>query len=86
MEERLTINEVIGIIPYITSIPYRKIWIDYDEEVDVIYMNFTYPPRAIGHEEDENGIIKNYDEKGKLVGITIIAAKRFIEKGKGGRS
>ena len=80
MEESATINELLDIIPHITSIPYRKIWIDYDEEVDVLYMNFTYPPQAVGHEEDENGIIKNYDEEGELVGLTIIAAKRFIEK------
>lgn len=80
MEESATINELLDIIPHITSIPYRKIWIDYDEEVDVLYMNFTYPPQAVRHEEDENGIIKNYDEEGELVGLTIIAAKRFIEK------
>ena len=45
MEERVTINEVINIIPCITTIPYRKIWIDYDEKVDVLYINFTTPPR-----------------------------------------
>jgi uncharacterized protein YuzE len=40
-------------------------------------MNFTYPPKAVEHEEEESGIVKNYDEKGNLTGLTIIAAKRF---------
>lgn len=42
-------------------------------------MNFTYPAKAVEHEEDENGIVKNYDEKGNLTGLTIIAAKRFLK-------
>jgi uncharacterized protein YuzE len=28
----------------------RRIWIDYDEDADVLYMNFTYPPKAVEHE------------------------------------
>ena len=79
MEERVTINEVINIIPCITTIPYRKIWIDYDEKVDILYINFTYLPSAVEHEEEENGVVKNYDREGKLVGLTIIGAKRFLK-------
>ena len=46
-------------------------------DVRVPDMNFTYPPKAVEHEEEESGIVKNYDEKGNLTGLTIIAAKRF---------
>jgi len=80
-ELRLNINEVKNIISYVTSIPYRKLWIDYDEEADVLYINFAYPPLAIEHEEDENGIIKNYDETGKLVGLTITYRLRIADCG-----
>ena len=71
--------EIIKIIPHVVKSLQRRIWIDYDEDADVIYMNFTYPPKAVEHEEEVNGIVKNYDEKGKLTGLTIIAAKRFLK-------
>ena len=78
--------EIIKMVPHVVRSTQRKIWIDYDEEADVLYMNFTYPPKAVEHEEDENGIIKNYDENGNLTGLTIIAAKRFLKAKEEGRS
>ena len=78
MEE--AIDEVMDIIPNITSMPYRKIWVDYDEDADVLYINFTYPPEAVEHEEDEGGIIRNYNKRGELVGITVMEARRFGKK------
>ena len=72
-------KDVMGMIPHLTSMPYRRIWADYDKEADILYINFIYPPEAIEHEEDENGIIKNYNEDGDLVGITVIAASRFTK-------
>ncbi len=57
----------------------NKVWIDYDEEADVLYISFIYPPNAVEHEEDETGIIRNYDEKGNLTGLTVIAASRFAK-------
>ncbi|MHA1582846.1 MAG: DUF2283 domain-containing protein [Candidatus Baldrarchaeia archaeon] len=72
--------EVLKIIPHILKSSHKKMWIDYDEEADVIYISFVYPPKAVEHEEDENGIIKNYDKNGNLVGLTIIEAKRFLKE------
>jgi uncharacterized protein YuzE len=66
----------------VIKLPQKKIWIDYDEEADVLYINFVYPPKAVEHEEDENGIIKNYDGKGNFVGLTIISAKRLMAEEK----
>ena len=71
--------EILKIVPHVLKSPYKRIWVDYDEEADVLYINFVYPPNAVEHEEDEDGIVRNYDEKGNLVGLTIIAAKRFIK-------
>lgn len=70
--------ELVKIVPYVLGLHQNKIWIDYDEEADVLYVNFSYPSKSVEHEEDEDGVVRNYDEKGKLVGLTIIGAKRFI--------
>jgi len=71
--------EIVKMVPHVIRSMQRRIWIDYDKDADVLYMNFTYLPKAVEHEEDENGIVKNYDEKGNLTGLTIIAAKRFLK-------
>jgi uncharacterized protein YuzE len=60
----------------------KKVWIDYDVGADVLYMSFVYPPNAVEHEEDENGIIRNYDERGELTGLTIMEAKRLAQEEK----
>jgi uncharacterized protein YuzE len=70
--------EIIKMVPHAVKSMQKRIWIDYDEEADVLYMNFIYPPNVVEHEEEEDGIVKNYDEKGNLVGLTIVAAKRFL--------
>jgi len=72
--------ELIKMIPHVVRSSTKKVWIDYDEEADVLYVSFVYPSNAIEHEEDEDGIIRNYDKEGKLTGLTIIAAKRFTEE------
>ncbi len=33
--------------------------IDYDEDADVLYASVVYPPNAMEHEVDEDGIIRN---------------------------
>lgn len=72
--------EFIKMIPHVVRSSQKKVWIDYDEEADVLYMSFVYPPNAVEHEEDEDGIIRNYDKDGKLDGFTIIAARRFAKE------
>lgn len=71
--------EIMNLIPHIVRSSRKKVWIDYDKGADVLYISFVYPPNAVEHEEDENGVIRNYDAAGELTGITIIAAKRFAE-------
>jgi uncharacterized protein YuzE len=71
--------EIMNLIPHIVRSSRKKVWIDYDKAADVLYISFVYPPNAVEHEEDENGVIRNYDAAGELTGITIIAAKRFAE-------
>jgi uncharacterized protein YuzE len=69
--------ELIKMIPHVVRSSTKKVWIDYDEDDDVLYASFVYPPNSMEHEEDEDGIIRNYSKEGKLTGLTIIAAKRF---------
>jgi uncharacterized protein YuzE len=71
--------EIMNLIPHIVRSSRKKVWIDYDRGADMLYISFVYPPNAVEHEEDENGVIRNYNADGELTGITIISAKRFAE-------
>ena len=52
-----------------------NIWIDYDEEADVLYLNFTRPAVADDSEMNEENTIVRYQE-GRVVGYTILHASQ----------
>ena len=49
------------------------IWIDYDREADVLYLNFRKPQRATETIETDDDILIRKDDD-KIVGITILNA------------
>jgi len=72
MEE---VKSILESVPYLLRMPSRRIWIDYDEEVDVLYVSFQKPQRADDSIMEDN-VIYHYQGE-KLVGVTIIGAKRY---------
>jgi uncharacterized protein YuzE len=77
---RQRVEKVSALVPHLLSIPHKKIWVDYDEEADVLYVNFKKPSRADDSElTDDDVIIRR--EKGEVVGMTFLkAARRFGTK------
>jgi len=75
MEE---VKSILESVPYLLRMPSRRIWIDYDEEVDVLYVSFQKPQRADDSIMEDN-VIYHYQGE-KLVGVTIIGAKRYKQK------
>ena len=55
--------------------PQKKMWIDYDEEADVLYISFCRPQKATDIEMTEDGILLRYKDD-ELVGITILDASK----------
>lgn len=53
-----------------------KLWVDYDQGADVLYINFGKPQKADDAEQGRDGIIRRKKNK-KLVGLTILNASRF---------
>ena len=62
----------------------KKIYISYDNEADVMYLNFGKQVKAVG-EEIEEGIFARYDPKTEeLIGLTVINfSKKFGGEPKG---
>lgn len=67
-EERL--QDVLGIVPMLIKISSKKLWIDYDEEADILYISFERPQNATDSEMLENGILVRYKDD-EIVGLTV---------------
>ena len=77
----LEIDRIIAIVPQLLEIPYKRIWYSYDEEADVLYLNFRKPAHTTDSELTNDDIIIRY-ENGKIIGLTILnASKRKVKPG-----
>ena len=68
------VMEFLKSIPYLTEMPSKNMWVDYDDEANVLYISFRKPQHADDSSIDDD-IIYHYSEK-ELVGITILNAKK----------
>ena len=66
---------VLDITPQLLAMPFKHIWSSYDEEADVLYLNFKKPSRADDSELTDDDIIIRY-ENGEVIGITILHASQ----------
>ncbi|GAB5046007.1 DUF2283 domain-containing protein [Thermodesulfovibrio sp. TK110] len=73
MEKRII--EILNLIPSLLQTSFKKIWIDYDEEVDVLYISFQKPQQA--NDSIMEGEIVYHYRNDELVGVTILNAKKI---------
>lgn len=65
-------------IPYLLAAPSHRLWIDYDDGADVLYISFRKPQNANDSVLEDNVIYHYHDET--LVGLTVLqAATNFGE-------
>jgi uncharacterized protein YuzE len=62
------------------ELPERIVMMQYDEQVDTLYVHFEYPSKAGSSDVvDEHGeIILGLGENGKPVSLTVINASQFL--------
>lgn len=68
------IKEVFEAAPHLKRLPSNHLWIDYDQEADVLYVSFERPQHATESVLREDNVILRYRGK-KLVGITAVGTK-----------
>ena len=67
------INSCLGLSSELAKLPVKHIWVDYDEDADVLYLSFRKPQRAKKTVERDDDILIRTDGD-KIVGITILDA------------
>lgn len=73
--EEKSLGHLLKAVSHLVQLPKRRIWLDYDEEADVLYVHFAEEVGSTHSEMREDGVILDY--KGNdLVGVTILEASQ----------
>jgi uncharacterized protein YuzE len=75
-EKRRAVSGALALAQLVGRFPARKLWLDYDEEADVLYVSLKRPQQATETVDLEGeGVLLRYRDK-QLVGITVLDASR----------
>ncbi|RMH96274.1 MAG: DUF2283 domain-containing protein [Calditrichaeota bacterium] len=76
----IDVNAILTWAPQIIKLPFKNLWLTYDEEADVLYINFKKPAQADDSELTDDDIIIRY-QKGEIIGITILHVSTRVAAG-----
>ncbi len=65
--------DILSLVPHSLNLRSNHLWLDYDDEADVLYISLRKPQRATDSEMDR-GFVYHYDGN-ELVGVTVLHAK-----------
>ncbi len=71
----IEVEKILALVPGLLKVPRERMWVTYDKDADVLYINFKKPSHADDSELTEEDIIIRY-EKGEVVGITVLNASK----------
>jgi len=60
--------------------PYTFDRVRYDADADVLYLAIGDPARAVDFDETPDGDALRFDDRGELVGLTIVGAQRRVNE------
>jgi uncharacterized protein YuzE len=72
---RKWLDQLVAQASTLVDWPKYPVWIDYDEEADVLYLSFQRPQDATNSRMRDDGVLLNYRGR-KLVGVTIFEASK----------
>jgi len=73
--EKKNITHLLKAVTHLIKLPQRHMWLDYDQDADVLYVHFEDKPKSTHSDMRDDGIILDY-KGNQLVGITILEASR----------
>ncbi len=74
-----SLDQVLTFVPQVLQLHQKNIWLSYDEEADVLYLNFKKPNHADDSELLKNDVIVRYEGE-EVVGMTIMNASKKNRK------
>jgi uncharacterized protein YuzE len=71
----LVIEEYLRLLPYIKQTEQGSLWMSYDAEAHVLYVNFKKPSYATDSELTDDDVIIRYEGE-EVIGLTILHASQ----------
>ncbi len=68
------VSAYLRVLPEVNRAPESSVWLTYDRDADVMYVNFRRPSIAADSELTDDDIIIRYDDKTEIIGFTILHA------------
>ena len=69
------IQEYLKLVPALRQSPRGYLWSSYDQEADVLYINFKKPSHATDSELTDDDVIVRY-EGDEIIGLTVLHASK----------
>jgi uncharacterized protein YuzE len=69
------LQSYLKFLPTVKTAPQKSLWLTYDQEADVMYINFQKPSVATDSELTEDDIIIRYEGE-NIIGFTVLHASQ----------
>ncbi len=69
------VQEYLRFLPTVRETPHGNVWLSYDNEADVLYINFWKPSVATDSEMTDDDVIIRYYQ-GEIIGYTVLHASQ----------
>ena len=70
-----SVENYLKLLPTVRQAPEKNVWLSYDAEADVLYVNFKKPSHATDSELTDDDVIVRYEGEA-IVGYTILHASQ----------
>jgi uncharacterized protein YuzE len=71
----VAVEQYLHILPALSQSPEHNVWLSYDPEADVLYINFKKPSSADDSELTDDDVIVRY-ERDRIIGYTVLHASK----------
>ena len=75
MVKSIQLEPYLRFLPSVKQLPHQSVWLTYDQEADVMYINFKKPSVATDSELTDEDVIIRYEGE-DIVGFTILHASQ----------
>lgn len=69
------VQAYLRLLPLVEEVPGRNVWLTYDKDADVLYINFRKPSMATDSELTDENVIIRFDGD-RVVGYTVLNASK----------
>jgi uncharacterized protein YuzE len=70
-----SVQEYLKLLPTVKDAPQRSVWLTYDQDADVMYVNFQKPSVATDSELTDDDVIIRYQDD-EIIGFTVLHASQ----------